>query len=73
MTTLPKMGRPSLSGLSVKELGKPIWDRLYRQINPRPRKTSRKWWSGFSRKELGEAAYMMAYRRLVKTKNTGAK
>jgi hypothetical protein len=64
MTTLPKMGRPSLSGLSIKGLGSAEYNRQLRKIKNagKPRK---KPWSGIpSSKIIGQAAYMKAWRRM---------
>jgi hypothetical protein len=35
MTTLPKMGRPSITGLSIKELGVCEYQRIYRLNHPK--------------------------------------
>ena len=69
--TLPKMGRPSLSGLSVKLLGQSEYNRqLYDKKNPgNPRK---KHWTGLSHKLLGHAAYVRAWQKMRKTVSKSA-
>ena len=63
MNTLPKIGRPNKSGVSFKD---PDAVREYRRQKERnhPRKTARRWWSGLSRKMMGDTDYKRAYRML---------
>src|ERR1035437_5509613 len=65
--TLPKMGRPSLSGLSIKLLGSYEYHRQMRErkIGPRPFKRR---WTGLSHKLLGHAAYTKAWRKMRLTR-----
>jgi hypothetical protein len=58
MKTLP-MGRPSLTGLSVKRLG---FSEYQRRRHPNKARLWRVY--GLSRKELGGARYMRLYRKL---------
>jgi hypothetical protein len=61
-TLLPQMGRPSLSGLSIKELGSHEYHRqLYKKKNEG--KPLKRHWTGLSHKLLGHAAYMKGWRR----------
>lgn len=43
MKPLPHVGRPSLTGLSIKQLGKPEYDRQYQTMFPK--KYGRNYWS----------------------------
>ena len=63
MNTLPKMGRPSKTGLSVKELGMAVYQRKRLELlRGRPGHPER--WTGLSRKQLGEAKYVKLWREL---------
>ena len=57
----PKIGRPSKSGLSIKQLGPKEYFRLYQRAH-KPRKTTRRWWTGLSRKQVGNKQYISAWR-----------
>lgn len=60
------MGRPSKSGLSIKQLGPRLYFRLI--ARRKPRKTGRRWWSGLSEKKLGHMRYVAELRKLRKMK-----
>ena len=64
MNTPPKMGRPSVTGLSVKALGEGEYRRRYHQMKPTPRITARRWWTGLPAKLMSRAEYMAAWRAL---------
>ena len=61
--TLPKMGRPSLSGLSIKLLGPVAYRRQLYELRG-GRGPHKKRWTGLSMKSLGRAAYVKAWRRM---------
>ena len=65
MTNLPKMGRPSVSGLSVKELGLAEYTRRYYELHHTP-KTDQRWWTGLHSSKMTHAGYMAAWRALIK-------
>jgi len=65
MTPLPHIGRPSRTGLSVKLLGMNEYQRRY-QRSHKPRRTSRRWWTGLAEKLMSRAEYMAKYRALRK-------
>jgi len=66
--TLPKMGRPSITGLSIKELGEQEYSRRWHSAHAH-RKTGRRWWTGLSRKQLGETAYVKLWRQMRRKLN----
>jgi len=59
------IGRPSITGLSVKLLGVNEYQKLYARFH-KPHKTSRRWHTGLSRKQLGGALYAKLLRRKAK-------
>ena len=59
--------RPSLTGLSIKELGEKEYKRRYSAMKI-PRTTKKRWWTGLSRKALGDA-YWPAYDAKVRERN----
>ena len=59
------MSRPSTSGWSIKQLGVNEYQRLYQRAH-RPRKTSRRRWTGLSRKHTSGAEYQAGYRALIR-------
>jgi hypothetical protein len=61
MISLPKMGRPSVSGLSVKALGLAEYKRRYYALH-HTQKTSRRWWTGLHSSRMTHAGYMSAWR-----------
>ena len=67
MTTLPKIGRPSLSGLSIKLLGPTEYRRRFNELKWGERPYKRRW-TGLSRKLIGSAAYAKAWRKMRLTK-----
>ena len=64
MTALPKIGRPSLTGLSEKMLGTATYQRLYRRHRDPLRGTRRPRWTGLSTKTLTRAQYVAQWRAL---------
>jgi hypothetical protein len=61
MNPLPKMGRPSKSGLSIKDLGSAEYHRrVYRMKHPLLKRAM----SGLSPKKLGSTSYMRELRRM---------
>ena len=64
MNALPKMGRPSITGLSVKLMGKREYARAYNQMRPAPRKTSRRRWTGLRAKLMSRAEYVREWRSM---------
>lgn len=60
------------TGLSTKTLGR--WEyarqyaRIYNQAHPKQWRTPRRRWTGLSRKLMGEAAYVAAWREKRKAK-----
>jgi hypothetical protein len=62
---LPNIGRPSLTGLSVKQLGRCEYHRRYWRLK-HPAAPRRNWWTGLSPKEIGATEYMRRYRALKK-------
>jgi hypothetical protein len=67
---LPTIGRRSVSGLSVKQLGEgPYRNRL--RILKGETKKPRPQWTGLSDKNLGHTPYQRLYRKMVKQKLEG--
>ncbi len=66
MISLLKMGRPSVSGLSVKALGLAEYKRRYYTLHHTPN-TSRRWWTGLHASKMTHAGYMTAWRALKAT------
>ncbi len=62
---LPAIGRPSVTGLSVKLLGVREYNRQYQRRHT-PRVTARRWWSNLSPKLMGQVNYVAAWRKLQK-------
>lgn len=61
-TSLPKIGRPSISGLSIKKLGSSEYhSRLWRMRHPNSHPER---WTGLSPKQMGHSKYVAAWRRL---------
>jgi hypothetical protein len=67
MNTQPKMGRPNMTDIDWKGLGAREYSRIYQRLF-KPRKTSRRWWSGLSNKALGHTEYSRQYRALIPKK-----
>jgi hypothetical protein len=61
--TLPKIGRPSVSGLSIKLLGPTEYRRRFNELKYGKRPYKRRW-TGLSRKLLGDALYARAWRKM---------
>ena len=61
--TLPKMGRPSITGLSIKELGEQEYRRQYNR-KKLGRDTHPERWTGLSCKQLGAALYKKLWRQM---------
>lgn len=61
---LPKIGRPSKSGLSVKELGTTEYQRQIQEMRRRRLGKARRFFTGLSLKILSRADYSAAYRFL---------
>lgn len=57
------MGRPSKTGLSVKELGLRAYSQAYCKLF-RPRKTDRRCWTGINTKLVSHAEYMAQWRKM---------
>lgn len=66
MTPLPHIGRPSKTGLSVKELG---YTEYRRRVRAATRQPSGRYWTGLSDKQLGHAKYLRLYRELRRALN----
>ena len=64
MTPLPKIGRPSITGLSEKALGTAAYQRLYKRHRDPLRGTRRPRWTGLSTKTLTRAEYVAQWRAL---------
>ena len=62
-STLPAMGRPSKSGLSIKQLAACEYFRRLTLLKHGGRKNSRHW-TGLSLKQLGAREYRRRYRQL---------
>ena len=60
---LPPMGRPSVTGLSIKQLGEKEYKRRYRLLR-RGKPLLRPRWTGLSNKLLGHTEYNRQYRKL---------
>lgn len=71
MTALLKIGRPSLSGLSIKLLGPTEYRRRFNELKWGKRPYKRRW-TGLSRKLLGSTAYSKAWRKMRTSKQSHA-
>ena len=69
MNDLPPIGRPSIYGLSLKQLGKlEYWRQIAKRRRPMIPYENR--WTGISKKQLGHTEYVRQWRKLKREKTT---
>ncbi len=69
MNRLPPIGRPTIYGLSLKQLGIREYSRqLRKRLRPMIPYTNR--WTGISKKQLGHTEYVRQWRKLKREKST---
>ena len=66
MKVQKQIGRPSITGLSLKQLGCAEYNRLRRLLR-HGRKENARHWTGLSQKNLGAAEYKRRYYKLTHT------